>query len=38
MVIRCIGATAIFIEIICFKSINYSSKLFFSSGDSVLGR
>jgi hypothetical protein len=38
MAIRCIAATAIIIEIICFKSITYSSKLFFFSGDSVLGR
>jgi hypothetical protein len=29
MAIRCIAATAIFIEIISFKSITYSSKLFF---------
>jgi hypothetical protein len=29
MDIRCIGATAIFIEIICFKSITYISKLIF---------
>ena len=29
MAIRCIAATAIIIEIICFKSITYSSKLFF---------
>jgi hypothetical protein len=28
MAIRCIATTAIFIEIICFKSITYSSKLF----------
>jgi len=29
MAIRCIGATAIIIEITCFKSNTYSSKLFF---------
>jgi len=29
MAIRCIGATAFFIEIICFKSIIYRSKLIF---------
>ena len=29
MAIRCIAATAIIIEIICFKSITYSSRLFF---------
>ena len=38
MAIRCIGTTAIFIVIICLKSITYRYKLFFSSGDSVLGR
>ncbi len=29
MAIRCIGATAIYTEIICFKSITYRSKLIF---------
>ena len=29
MAIRCIGATAVYIEIICFKSISYGSKPIF---------